>query len=99
MFYTSDDCSYKHISLSITNDPLNVTVWNPTGFIFPYELWSKSGVVLFASPENELKQHYLFWGDSQHAPLGGIGKFLVFSRFCLDLHRFSIFNLDCLNFE
>lgn len=84
MFYTSDDCNYKHISLSITNDPLNVTVWNPTGFIFPYEQWSKSGVVLFACPENELKQHYLFWGDSQHAPLGGIGKFLVFSRFCLD---------------
>lgn len=74
MFYTSDDCSYKHISLSTTNDPLTKTSWNPTGFVFPDKIWSTGGAVLFSSPKNDLEQHYLFWGNSTDTPTEGIGK-------------------------
>uniref|UniRef100_A0A914V1M9 Uncharacterized protein n=1 Tax=Plectus sambesii TaxID=2011161 RepID=A0A914V1M9_9BILA len=60
------------LSSSTSTNPADPNSWVRNGFVFPEKSWSKSGAALFATPQNNLSQHYLFWGDSS-TPAGGIG--------------------------
>jgi len=72
LMYTAYDCTYPKLSLATSPNPFDAGSWTRHGFVFPDKDISKSGAVLFATRENNLTQHYLFWGDSS-APVGGIG--------------------------
>jgi hypothetical protein len=61
------------LSSAVTQHPFNGSSYQRQGYVFPKRRWSKSGATLLAGPENQLSQHYLFWGDSSY-PVGGIGK-------------------------
>lgn len=73
LFCTAYDCSNAMLSSAFSTFPMDVTSWQRMGYDLPGRNWSKSGAALFATPENHLTQHYLFWGDSS-SPKDGIGK-------------------------
>jgi predicted GH43/DUF377 family glycosyl hydrolase len=72
LFYTAYNCSNAMLSMATSTNPVDPLSWIRHGYILPERNWSKSGAALFATPENGLDQHYLFWGDSSSPP-GGIG--------------------------
>jgi len=72
MFYTAYNCTNAMLSLAVAEDPTDPNSWERVGYVFPEKSWSKSGAALFANKENNLSQHYLFWGDSSY-PQAGIG--------------------------
>lgn len=54
--YTAYNCSNAMLSAAIATDAGNPGIWNRRGFVFPGKNWSKSGAMLFATPENRLRQ-------------------------------------------
>jgi len=72
IFYTAYNCTNAMLSMSTATDPADPETWIDYGYVFPEKNWSKSAAALFATKENNLTQHYLFWGDSSY-PQGGIG--------------------------
>ena len=64
MFYTAYDCSQAMLSLATSLDPSDPYSWTRHGFVFPDKGESKSAAALFATKDNQLTQHYLFWGDT-----------------------------------
>uniref|UniRef100_A0A914DCG2 Uncharacterized protein n=1 Tax=Acrobeloides nanus TaxID=290746 RepID=A0A914DCG2_9BILA len=72
LFYTAYNGTNAMLSSAVTQHPFNGSSYQRQGYVFPKRKWSKSGATLFAGPDNNFSQHYLFWGDSSF-PVGGIG--------------------------
>uniref|UniRef100_A0A914D0X3 Arabinanase/levansucrase/invertase n=1 Tax=Acrobeloides nanus TaxID=290746 RepID=A0A914D0X3_9BILA len=66
MFYTNNyNCLSPFVTCAITNTPSNMSKWVTQGVPLDSVPTSSVSAPLFATSENGLKQHYLFWSNAQ----------------------------------